>query len=144
MVGFVPCTNKHRAKAASWQCFAYNLTLTRNVCSELSAVPKSSGKGPARYLANLRDKTSAIEMEIDRNIDELGKRNGRSVESDKRRTNNVSFRGAKKACSDAHRSSSGYSISGIVAFAHAAINSLGVRSSQRRNHPATSDCTDRR
>jgi len=33
MVGFVPCRNKHRAKAASWQCFAYNLTLTRDVRS---------------------------------------------------------------------------------------------------------------
>ena len=33
MVGFVPCRNNHRAKAASWQCFAYNLTLTRDVRS---------------------------------------------------------------------------------------------------------------
>src|SRR5437763_7293844 len=33
MVGFVPCRNKHRAKAASWQCFAYNLTLTPDVRS---------------------------------------------------------------------------------------------------------------
>jgi hypothetical protein len=33
MVGFVPCQNNHRAKAASWQRFAYRVTLTRDVYS---------------------------------------------------------------------------------------------------------------
>src|SRR5438067_429956 len=106
---------------------------------------KKSREGPAQYPASLRDKASAIEMEIERNIDELGKKNGRTgVATQKRRTNNVSFRCAENACSHAHRSSSGHSISGILALAHPATHSLRVRSSQRRNPPATSNCTKRR
>ena len=48
VVGFVPCEDKHRIKAALWQRFVETLTLERDVCSELSVVPEKSGEGPAR------------------------------------------------------------------------------------------------
>ena len=51
VVGFVTCADKHRVKEALWQRFVWNLTLTRDVCSELSIVPKKSKKWPARRVS---------------------------------------------------------------------------------------------
>ena len=57
MVGFVPCRNKHRAKAASWQCFAYNLTLTRDVrsASVLHLMLVRGGQSSARRVTLVTD-----------------------------------------------------------------------------------------
>src|ERR1041385_1896819 len=66
VVGFVPCEDKHRGKAARWQRCLPSMTPIREVCSEGSVLPKKSRARPPRGLAtrisNLQCSSGLIEF----------------------------------------------------------------------------------
>ena len=83
VVGFVPCEDKHRVKAAVWQRFVYSLTLNADICSDAFSCAEKAREGPARDFAEHRQSRPLV---APHQVPPAGRRRKKSAASDQVRS----------------------------------------------------------